>query len=210
LTLVAWTYTGLKNIPGDIARIERGDIGLLYSGTSYINDKYWIHEPHRVLVLRALAEIEANRIESATAIMARAHDMMPGNVDLAVACVPALEGKGLGREADAVFQRAFAHQERLCLEFPRCGDFHNRLAWLAARCQRRLDQALEHAERAVRQQAKNVRYLHTLAEVHFQRGEGKRAIAAIDQAIALSPDDTRLQRQRQRIQAGDRKAPVPE
>ena len=41
--------------------------------------------------------------------------------------------------------------------------------------------------------------LDTLAEVHFRMGNAEKAVAVIDQAIALAPDDNYLQGQRQRF-----------
>jgi hypothetical protein len=67
-------------------------------------------------------------------------------------------------------------QERLCADYPRAAGCHNRAAWLAARCGRRHDQALEHARKAVEQEPGNAGYLDTLAEVHFQRGDRGKAL----------------------------------
>ena len=46
----------------------------------------------------------------------------------------------------------------------------NDLAWLCARCRRKPDEAVKHAERAVALDPERVSYLDTLAEAHFQNG----------------------------------------
>jgi tetratricopeptide (TPR) repeat protein len=101
-------------------------------------------------------------------------------------------------------------RRQLCKDFPRSGELHNQLAWLSARCRRELDAGLDHAGQAAKLAPKNAGYLDTLAELHFQRGDQKRALEIIAQAIALDPHLEYLRQQRQRMMAGDRNAPLPE
>jgi tetratricopeptide (TPR) repeat protein len=193
-----------------IAMAERGDLQMLCSGTGYLHRKSYIREPHRILVMRAQADIDAGKHDAARRTMQSAAELMPGEIDLPLACVPALEHKGRKADADALFDRFFAHCRKLCKDFPRSGEFHNKVAWLAARCHRQLDAALDHAKEAVKLAPKNTTYLDTLAEVHFQRNEQDLALEAITRATALQPESAYLRKQRQRMMAGDRAVPVPE
>jgi tetratricopeptide (TPR) repeat protein len=187
----------------------RADIHLLWSG-SYVNNRSWISQPHWVMTLRAQGEIRAGKFDEAQRTIQNAVELMPGNIELALACVPALERKGRKTDADALFDQFFNRYRKLCKEYPRSADFHNQLAWLAVMCQRQLDVALDHAKEAVRLAPKNTSYLDTLAEVYFQRGEQKLAVDAISRAAALDPASSYLRQQQRRITAGDRAVPVPE
>jgi rhomboid protease GluP len=63
-----------------------------------------------------------------------------------------------------------------------------------------LDVALRLAERAVGEsEGRDANILDTLAEVLFRRGEPEAALATIDQAIALEPDEAYFREQRRRF-----------
>ncbi|HTM22809.1 MAG TPA: tetratricopeptide repeat protein, partial [Kofleriaceae bacterium] len=87
---------------------------------------------------------------------------------------------------------------------------HNNRAWLAARCRRDLDTALEHARKAIELDPKRAGNRETLAEVHFQRGERAAALECINQCLAREPKNTYFARQKRRFEAGDPAAPLPE
>lgn len=80
----------------------------------------------------------------------------------------------------------------------------NDAAWLIATGTRpareALDEALELAERAVDATGRgDPNILDTLAEVQFQAGEPESAVATIDEAIALAPDEPYFREQRRRF-----------
>jgi tetratricopeptide (TPR) repeat protein len=83
---------------------------------------------------------------------------------------------------------------------------HNNLAWLFARCHRRLDDALQHALRAVELDPDNAAYLDTLAEAHFHLGDRDAAVRHSRLAVQRRPQDTTLQEQLRRFE----QAPLPE
>ncbi len=188
---------------------SRASIHLLWSGT-YLENISWISQPHWILTWNAQSQIRSGDFVAAKRSIQNAMDLMPGNIDLPVVCVPALERKGRKADADELFDRFYDHYRKLCKDFPRSGSSHNRLAWLAARCQRRLNDGLHHAREAVKLGPKSTTFLDTLAEVHFQRGEQKLALDAIHRAAKLDADSEYLRKQRERIMAGDRDASIPE
>jgi tetratricopeptide (TPR) repeat protein len=63
----------------------------------------------------------------------------------------------------------------------------NNTAWLCARSQRRLDDALELSQKALALAPSEAAYHDTLAEVQFQRGERAAAVAAAKKALELAP-----------------------
>jgi Tfp pilus assembly protein PilF len=63
----------------------------------------------------------------------------------------------------------------------------NNAAWLCARSQRKLDEALALATKATELAPTEASYQDTLAEVHFQRGDRAPAVAAAERAAERSP-----------------------
>ena len=80
----------------------------------------------------------------------------------------------------------------------RSTELHASYAWLCAACDRRLDQALEHASQAVSLGPDNAEYPGGLAEVEFRRGQQPAAIETVKHGIELDPglDDLRRQLKR--------------
>jgi tetratricopeptide (TPR) repeat protein len=74
---------------------------------------------------------------------------------------------------------------------------------------RDLDAALDHATQATKLAPDNPGYLDTLAEIHFQRGDKDKAIAALKKCIAMDPKRTYFTKQLKRFEAGDPKAELP-
>jgi tetratricopeptide (TPR) repeat protein len=141
--------------------------------------------------------------------MALCQAALPGMMDLATLLVPELDRRGRKKKADELYKEAAATFDRLCRDYPRCAWAHNQAAWLSACCRRDLDRALEHGLKAVELSPDSGSHWDTLAEVHFQRGDKDKAIAAQKKAVDLSPKKTYYRRQLQRIEAGDPKADRP-
>jgi tetratricopeptide (TPR) repeat protein len=149
-------------------------------------------------------------VEGALREAAAAQELLPGQSSPAIYLVPELARQNRAADADKVYDAAAAEQDRLCRDWPNSALFHNNRAWLAARCRRDLDGAVEHARKAVELAPKAAGYRETLAEAYFQRGERDAALERIKQALELDPKNSYYAKQRQRIEAGDRAAPVPE
>lgn len=200
---------------------ERGDDGaaaawherlrLLYLeyNLSYLRTGLYLVLPYRVHVERARALLKAGRTEEALREIRLGRALLPANVDLPIATVPLLEAGGRFRDADELFNTVFSLRQRLCADYPRCAWCHHELAWLAVRCRRQLDDALEHARRAVELDPGNAAYLDTLAEVYFQRGEKERALELAEKSLRPAPRDPYFQKQARRLAAGDAKASLP-
>lgn len=94
----------------------------------------------------------------------------------------------------------------------------NNQAWRIATSEEPTPELLDVARRLARRAVEatdrhNPDLLDTLAEVYFQAGERERAVAVIDEAIALAPDEPYFQEQRRRFtgarDADDRPPPPP-
>jgi predicted Zn-dependent protease len=133
----------------------------------------------------------------------------PGNIELCIDVVNELTKRGQKKEADELFARVYPVQDAVCKEFPKSGWCHNNTAWLAVRCRRDLDAALDHARKGVEFDPENAGNLDTLAEVHFQRGDKGKAVELMKKCIEMQPKYEYFHKQLKRMQAGDRDADVP-
>jgi predicted Zn-dependent protease len=113
---------------------------------------------------------------------------------------PQLLKAGRIESADKLFDDVYNTLEHVCEDFPKSARHHNDVAWLAACCNRRLNEALVHAQRAVELKPDSAAYLHTLAEVHARRGELADAIFIAKRGLEREPQNTDLQQQLQQLE----------
>jgi tetratricopeptide (TPR) repeat protein len=189
---------------------EQSVLRCLKPGVSFVQPAAYAGVPAMIHRLRAEGLLASGQTEQARKEIALARAGLPGNIDLAIRVVPELEKRGLMKDADHVFAETVAVYEKACKEYPRCPYLHNSIAWVSACCRRQLDSALEHARKAIDLAPKTAGYLDTLAEVHFQRGENKQAVAAQKKVIELDPKKPYYRNQLRRLEAGDPKAPRPD
>ncbi|WP_428939763.1 BTAD domain-containing putative transcriptional regulator [Fontivita pretiosa] len=106
-----------------------------------------------------------------------------------------------GRRDDALkaFQSTCAQQRAELEHNPDDASLLNELAWLCARCDQNLPEALELAQRAVMMEPDNPAYLDTLAEVHFRMGNAAEAVRLETRALELDPGDEFMLEQLQRF-----------
>jgi len=154
--------------------------------------------------------LASGRLEEAKHEIELALAALPAEVEVPIELVPEFEKQGRKKEADELFARVFAIHEKVCADYPESAWAHNTQAWLAARCRRQLDKALDHAQSAVRLAPGDSGYMDTLAEVQFQRGEKDRAVEWMKKCLQINPKSTYYQKQLQRFEAGDPLAEVPE
>jgi len=150
--------------------------------------------------LQARAAIEAGDFTSAEMSLEAALAANEGDTNLAEEFTPLLASAGRHAAADAVFDQIYQHYAEGCRRFPQAALFHNNLAWVAARCHRRLDEARRHAVRAVEIEPDAASYIDTLAEVLFQQGDRATAIRLSKQSVQLAPHDATLRQQLDRFQ----------
>jgi tetratricopeptide (TPR) repeat protein len=165
-----------------------------------VHDRDYLVTPSMIHRLRAAAEMDAGRFEAAEKHVQQALVALPGETDLSEELVPRLEKAGRQQQADQLFAKVFGVYAEGVQAYPECALLHNNLAWTAARCGRRLDEAQQHAERAVELDPDNASYLDTLAEAYFQRGDRESALRHSRRAAELRPGDETLQRQLKRFE----------
>lgn len=167
--------------------------------------KDYLHTPSVIHRLRACAATDAGDFEVAGLEIQRALDASPGTTRVAEDLVPLLEQVGQKARADKLFEDLHSAYSEWTATHPDCGSLHNNIAWMSARCGRRLDEALQHAERATELAPSNASYLDTVAECHFRLGDREAAIRYSRQAVDLRPGSESLKRQFDRFQ----NAPLP-
>lgn len=180
---------------------ERYLINFANTNAAYTEVRRYLAVSHLVHRTRARGLIGADRIAEALAAAKRAHDVWPGNIEVALQLVPPLDERGRKADADALFDLVHEVAAKRAADFPENAGGHNDLAWLNAKCGRRLDEALVHSRKAVEMEPKSAAYLDTLAEVHFQRGERAQAIEFAEKCIKLDPQSEHYTAQLARFRA---------
>jgi tetratricopeptide (TPR) repeat protein len=151
------------------------------------NDAY-LFVPHRIHAARAKVAIRNQDANEAAAELERCDKLLPADVRITVEFVRQLNAAGLPKVADDLFARSYAVHQRVITEFPASAMHINNTAWICARAQRNLDEALKLAEKAVEIAPEEAPYRDTLAEVYFQRGDRDAAVAAAQKCVEIAPD----------------------
>jgi tetratricopeptide (TPR) repeat protein len=183
--------------------------GSLSESVRFTTARYSLLAGVRVYEARMRGHLAAGRWAEAVAALGKARHLLPGGIDVSIHLIGRLDRAGQRPRADAVFAEVFEFHQGLCRRWPDSAHLHNNTAWLAARCRRRLDEALRHATRAVALAPKEAGRLDTLAEVQFQRGRQDKAIALMNQCIRLADEKTYFRKQLARFRDGDRASDPP-
>lgn len=137
---------------------------------------------------------------------ARVNDLLqllPANTDLTISMIEWLKQSGREREAKVLFEKVYV-QGSARLESAADEDkpgMKNDLAWLCARVDERLDEALKLATEAVEAQPENAAFLDTLAEAAFRAGKVDDAIRHERRALELEPHSAFMKEQLARFRA---------
>ena len=128
-------------------------------------------------------------------------ELRPTDPDIAIDVVPLLEKKNRPVDANLLFQWAFDDLKKKLDADPHSADNLNGLAWLCAKCNRNLPDALRWARQAAALLPSNAAILDTLAEVNFRLGHPQDALRIELEAAKLQPDDPFMKQQVQRFRA---------
>ncbi|HZT82014.1 MAG TPA: hypothetical protein VFA26_17440 [Gemmataceae bacterium] len=183
---------------------------ILRNNIYFTDPNGYLMVPHRVHLQRARGLLAEGKVDEALAEARLADALVPGSLTVPVKLVPELEKRGRKKEADELYARTRDRFEALRKAHPNSAWCHNALAWLAAGCRRQLDEALRQAQKAVELEPDQAGYLDTLAEVHFQRGEKEKALAAMKKCVELEPKNETFRKRLKRIEAGDPSSEMPQ
>jgi tetratricopeptide (TPR) repeat protein len=189
---------------------ERGLLGCLRTGASFVEPTAYLSVPEAVRVNRARGLLDKGQVDEALKDAKANLEAMPGNIDLAIALVPDLDKVGRKKEADELYRQVRAAYEGLAKDYPTSGYARNSLAWLMALCRRDLDEARKQSEKAVELEPKNAGYIDTLAEVHFRQGNRDKAIDLMKQCLAMEGKNSYFQKQLERFRTKGFDTPTPQ
>ena len=148
---------------------------------------------------RAIADLDAGKVESALDHIQRFERVRPAGIEIYEHSYPRLVKNGRQDAADALLERCAERMLTHLEKWPEDATSHNNLAWLFARCDVRLDEALSHAQRAVKLSPEASTFLDTLAEIHFRLGHIDEATELAEKCTALDPRQAHYKKQLQRF-----------
>jgi tetratricopeptide (TPR) repeat protein len=111
------------------------------------------------------------------------------NPELAIDLVAGLKALGRNGKAADVFEQAYAKLQEELRQLPHEPEVLNNIAWLCARCDERVDEAVNWSAEAVRLAPANAAYLDTAAEAVAHQGKWQQAIDLESAALRLQPGD---------------------
>jgi len=111
--------------------------------------------PYYVHWLRLRGHLQEGHLDRALAEADACLRLLPGDVNVPLELVPALDRGKRTKEADELFGRVAGFYEKLLAEFPRYAEGRHDFARLLAGCNRRAGEALAHAKKAVELEPRN-------------------------------------------------------
>lgn len=183
---------------------EKALLDVLHTNTTFLEEATYLATPGLIHKTRAMALAKSGKADDALAAAEAALRHMPGDLNVAIELVPALERGGHAAEAKTLLDREVKVLSALCERWPSSATHHNSMAWLLARVRKDLDRAMMHATKAAELDPESCAILDTLAEVHFQRGDKAKAIEIIKACIELEP---RVERHRQALKRFETQGP---
>jgi tetratricopeptide (TPR) repeat protein len=129
-------------------------------------------------------------------------ELAPTDSGLVLPAYPLLQSVGRQDDAARLFAGAYAEARLRLEQSPDDPVAMNEIAWLCARCDQKLTEALDLSTRAVAAEPDNASFLDTLAEVNFRMGRANEAVKHETRALELEPDDPFMTKQLERFRTG--------
>jgi tetratricopeptide (TPR) repeat protein len=180
---------------------EQRMLNCLQENWHFTDQASYVRIPFEVHRLRATGLMDQQKVNQAIAELQMCQQIWPGELNLPEAFVPRLDEAGKTEAADKLFARTYDLVEETCEMFPNSAMHHNNAAWLAAKCKRRLDEALSHVNRALELVPGEAQYIDTQGEVYFQLGDIDAAINCAKQCVKIDPQTNFYKEQLARFQA---------
>jgi tetratricopeptide (TPR) repeat protein len=172
----------------------------LRTQSSFTEPHHYLSIPHLIEKNRAKGFIKEGKFEEAIAAIQKSRVYVPLEVNLPIEVVPLLDEAGQHDAADKLFQDTYDVHKKVLANFPNSALHLNNAAWLAANCNRHLDEALEYALKATKIAPDRASYVDTLGEVYFRKGDRENAIKNAKRCIELDPTNDFYPKQRTRFE----------
>lgn len=182
---------------------------LRHPGVFFVDPSGYLNVPHDLLAFRARALARAGKFAECATAARTVLAVTPGHLELVTGLVPDLARAGRTKDADELFERAWAAHEKALKDFPDGPAARHALAVLAGHCNRKLDDGLKHARAALAFDPALPAYREALAEVHFRRGARPDALKLMEALAAEHPRSALYRRQLSRYESSPFDAPWP-
>jgi tetratricopeptide (TPR) repeat protein len=127
--------------------------------------------------------------------------LSPNSSDDTIAVIRWLKETHRAEQAKAIFDKVFEQSKaQLEAEEYKAG-WQNDLAWLCARCDERLDLAVEMSRSAIEAMPEVAAFLDTAAEANYRKGNFDEAVRLESRALELSPGNDFMHEQLQRFKS---------
>jgi tetratricopeptide (TPR) repeat protein len=136
----------------------------------------------------ASALVEKKELDKALGMLLEVSNKDPKNTDLLFAVCNVYTKKGY-------FTAATGYCEKTLELKPGVYDAMNRLAWLYAKKQTKLEKALDLSTQTLKAFPKRPEFIDTLSEIYYVQGKSEDAIAKIKEALDLVPNDAYYKQQ---------------
>lgn len=180
------------------ALMQQSAIIGIFARNGLYNYPRWSAQAERLH--RAVACIEAGDFTAASRHIRVGRKLQPQDIEMVVQCYPRLIQAGQTEMASQLFDEFESSLLQQLQQWPSDAMASNNLAWMYARCDRKLDEALELAYRATSLSPRSAIYLDTVAEIQYRLGQPQQAIATVQDCLRLEPRDQHYQDNLQRFQ----------
>jgi tetratricopeptide (TPR) repeat protein len=189
---------------------EKDVISLFRTSAHFVEPKGYLTVPELTRTYRAKALLAAGKTDEALAEARVGLAVLPGNVELAIGFVPDLERAGRKKDADDLYAQVKSALQGAIREYGSSAELRNSLAWTLVNCNRELDEAQKHAEKAVELAPKAAGYIDTLAEIHFRKKDRPKALELMKQCAKLEPTNPYFRKQLERFEKKPFDSPLPD
>lgn len=180
---------------------EQRMLNCLQEAWHFTDQGSYVRIPLEVHRARAKGLLKIDRVSEAVDELKTCQQIWLADLNLPEAFVPQLDKLWQTEAANELFDRSYELIEETCGIFPNSALHHNNAAWLAAKCNRRLDDALAHVNRAIELVPDEAQYIDTLGEVYFQQKKVDLAIDCAKRCVELEPNTAFYKEQLTRFQA---------
>jgi tetratricopeptide (TPR) repeat protein len=189
---------------------EKDVVSLFRTGAAFVDAKAYMTVPELARTYKARAMLAAGKIDEAMAEARAGLAILPGNIELGLGFIPDLDKAGKKKEADELYSKIKTAFEDALKDHGNSADLRNSLAWTMVNCNRDLDDALKHAQKAVDVAPKTAGYIDTLAEVYFRKKDRAKALELMKQCAALDPHSPYYRKQLERFEKKPFDSPLPD
>src|SRR5262249_46204765 len=189
---------------------EKDVISLFRTSAHFVDAKGYLTVPELARTYRAKALLAAGKTDEALAEARTGLSILPGNVELAIGFVPDLDRSGRKKEADEIYSQVKSALLAPIQEYGSSAELRNSVAWTQVNCNRDLDEAQKHAEKAVELAPKAAGYIDTLAEIHFRKKDRQKALELMKQCAKLEPTNPYFRKQLERFEKRPFDSPLPD